>query len=237
MALIGLAGALATLLSGGWLIFRLARKIPRFRPEKPLSPMGLTRIASAFCVAGFGSAIFFLCFAILSQFYAYQALTATELVGELECLRELGPRRFDILYTPIEDGVKGAPIRVELTGDQWLVGADLLRWKPFMNYLGFQTSFKITRLEGRYLTATDQRIRPITAYDLNGGTDAVWLALYRGRSVWPYGQLVDAVYGSAAYQLLREGSGFQILVGNSGLIARPLDDRPSDFAQPRGREP
>ena len=96
-----------------------------------------------------------------------------------------------------------------------------------MNYLGFQTSFKVTRLEGRYLTAADQRTQPIAAYDLNGGTDAVWLALYRGRRVWPYTQVVDAVYGSAAYQLLDEGARYEILVGPSGLIARSLADSPS----------
>ncbi len=235
LALIGGVGLLTAASCYGWIFFQCISVLRQRlkRRSRPVSesgqpgatrrPVGFFRLAAALTAGSLGLALFSLVFALLSQIYAYRALTAIELVGELQCEEKLGPRQYLVRYTPIESGRRLESHRVELRGEQWVVGADILRWRPFMGYLGFHASYKVTRLEGRYLTAADQRSEPITAHDLGGGTDTFWLTLYRQEQLWPYSLLIDSVYGSAVYQFLEPDSAFEIFIGRDGLLTRPKE--------------
>jgi hypothetical protein len=192
----------------------------RFRHLRIATLIGLVSLLALLFA---GLTLIFLSVALISNFYAYRALTRVEPVAEICCLERTGDTDFVITFTPIRFNERLLPEVYSLTGDQWMVGADIVKWQPFMNYLGFHTQYKISRLEGRYLLAEDQSNKKITAFELNGGTDSVWLELYRKGSSWPFEYFVDEVYGSAVYQLAEPGSLFQVLVTTSGLMTRRID--------------
>ena len=87
---------------------------------------------------------------------------------------------------------------------------------------GLHTLHKPTRISGRYLTEADEKERPRTAYDINGGTDKAWLFLYKlGR----YSPLVEAVYGNSAYVFCEDNAKFDIYVTTSGYIIKKAKGR------------
>ncbi|MBI2192774.1 MAG: hypothetical protein HYU36_12400 [Planctomycetes bacterium] len=225
---LGAAGLLLALVPSAWLAWRVTLRF-RDRAHQNLAPApGLARILLAFTASCLGSVLFALAVCLAVHFHGYQSLTSRHLAAEIECLGTLGPESFEVLFTPVRDGERDAPRRFVLKGDQWSIGADVLQWRPFMHALGFHTVYKVTRLEGRYLLASGQARKPITAYDLNGGTDAAWLGLYQGGRTWPYRYFVEAVYGNAVYQFPEVGSVYKIYVTASGLMAvqepRPTQD-------------
>jgi len=108
-------------------------------------------------------------------------------------------------------------------GDQWTIGGDILKWEPWAQLIGLKSCHKLTRLHSRYLKAESEMTGPGSAYDLNGGTDALWLWLYRFGTQLP---VVEAVYGNAAYCMAQPGSRWGVYVTLSGYLIKPLRSAP-----------
>lgn len=151
----------------------------------------------------------------------YRVFTREELVAQVVC--EPPPSgvsyTFVIRFTPVEDGQLGRPEKFPMTGDQWAVGGDFLKWSPRLNLLGIQNRYKLSRLSSHYWTAADERSKSRTVYDLNGGTPAPWRWLYQCGIRLPF---VDAVYGTTAYRPARPGEAWGVYVGLTGYLLRPL---------------
>ena len=64
-----------------------------------------------------------------------------------------------------------------LKGNQWMLEGNILKWSAKLNLLGLHTLQKVGRVRGRYLIAQDEMRLPATVYDINGGTDRLWLLL------------------------------------------------------------
>ena len=99
---------------------------------------------------------------------------------------------------------------------------DILKWKPWLTFLGAKSLHKLNRLSSRYEKAADEMSQPRTAYDLNGGSTPPWRWLRRWGMKLPF---VDAVYGNAAYVPARPGGQWGVYVTHSGYLIRPLRDR------------
>jgi len=118
-------------------------------------------------------------------------------------------------------------------GDQWMIEADIVKWKPWLNMLGLRSRYRLTRLQSRYLDIETERSAPRSLFSLiddsliddsridapraDGERHPFWRFLYRSAQMLP---LVDTVYGSAAYQDLHNDRHYQVFIGNSGLIIR-----------------
>jgi len=50
-----------------------------------------------------------------------------------------------------------------LRGQQWAVEGHILKWDDWLNLLGLQTMYKLTRVRGRYLRAEDEYRKKIHA--------------------------------------------------------------------------
>ena len=78
-----------------------------------------------------------------------------------------GAHKLRVYLVPIDnDGARGATEIYDLDGDEWQVGGDVLRFRPFMTALGVQPVFRLTRVEGRWNAAADAnatRVRPTIA--------------------------------------------------------------------------
>jgi len=108
-------------------------------------------------------------------------------------------------------------------GDQWMIAGDIIKWKSWLNLLGLDTRYRLTRLQGRYLDIEAERSAPRTVFSLiddprgPGERHPFWRFLYRSGQKLP---LVDTIYGNATYQDLNDQGHYQVFVGTSGFLVR-----------------
>ncbi len=110
-----------------------------------------------------------------------------------------------------------------LTGDEFEVGAQVIKFKPFANMLGYDSIYRLDFIEGRqsrrYTTAKvqDAMSNGIQIVE-NPGLDVHALAEQQGGR---FG--IDAEYGSATYQPLGDGYEYDVNITQDALIARPTE--------------
>jgi hypothetical protein len=105
-----------------------------------------------------------------------------------------------------------------LRGDQWMVEGDIVKWDPWLNFLGLHTRYRLTRLRGRYMNTFEEVNAKKTIYSLvSQEENPLWQYLYEYGHRLPF---VSTVYGNAAFQTSGEGRRYFIYVGTSGFIVR-----------------
>lgn len=164
----------------------------------------------------FGGAVALLLLAI--NLYTYQRLTYEKPVAEL-VFRKTGPQRYEARISTPRDRT-GSVYR--LSGDEWQLDARVLKWKPPANLLGLDARYRLERLSGRYRDLDQQREERLTAYGLatNQGLD-LWSVIGRLKE---YVDWVDTYYGSATYLPMANNARYEVVVTQSGLTARPLNE-------------
>jgi hypothetical protein len=151
----------------------------------------------------------------------YQRLSFEQPAGELQFTRT-GEREFNgVLTYP-----SGERANFALRGDEWQVDARVLKWRAFANVIGFDSSYCLDRIGGRYTRIEDERAQARTVYPLNPPELIdLWDLAHRYRSWVPW---LDALYGSATFLPMADGALYEIKVSQSGLIARPLNQAARD---------
>lgn len=110
----------------------------------------------------------------------------------------------------------------EVGGDQWMLEGDILKWNNWINFLGFHTRYRLTRLRGRYIRTSDELAKPAEIYSLVEIEDhPVWGYLYRHGASLPF---VSTVYGNAVFQNTDEASIFLVYTTTSGFITRKINN-------------
>jgi hypothetical protein len=157
---------------------------------------------------------------------AYRAFTHKEMVGIIDARKTKG-LDYDIFlrFTPVEKGIKAEEKIYKIKGDQWSIGGDILKFEDWVNFIGIHTGYKTTRIHGRYLKAEDENMKQHTAYDINGGTDAIWLYLYENSSSFPF---VKAVYGNSVYTFPSDKDVYGIYVTTSGYSIEKIEEKKGD---------
>ena len=152
---------------------------------------------------------------------SYRVFTHEEQVAVVSCRSapQGAPYRFVMQVSQMQEGRPGPAESFPMAGDQWSIGGDILKWKPWVTFLSVPTLYKLTRLNSRYWNAADEKGGRRTVYDLNGGSSEAWRFLYRYGAKFP---LVDAVYGSSAYIPLQAGGRWGVYVSLTGFLIRPL---------------
>lgn len=151
-------------------------------------------------------------------FQAYRAFTLEEPIAEVI----IGPKGKAGLssITIIQDEAGREPLlkQFDVSGDQWVLEGDILKWQNWLNFLGLHTRYRLTRLTSRYARASDERGKPRTVYPLVEDEDSpLWRFLYKYGPRLP---MVSTVYGNAVFQSSDEEGVFRVYVGTSGFIAR-----------------
>ena len=152
---------------------------------------------------------------------SFRVFLEEELVAVVRCepARPDAHYKFLLEVTQMEHGASAQQEKFPMTGDQWSIGGDLLKWKPWMTFLGVKPLHRLTRLSSLYNQAKDELEKPRSVYDLNGGTTLFWRCLRRWGISLPF---VDAVYGSAVYVPAQPGRRWGVYVTHSGYLIRPL---------------
>lgn len=154
-----------------------------------------------------------------AQLYTYRRLTWDRPVAVLRFTR-IGPHHYEVLLT--QPGAAGRDF--DLYGDQWELGARVLKWRGPAVLLGMDTVYRLERLNGRYREVKLELSAPRSVYALApaGGAD-LWHLAERYRRWIPW---VDTVYGSATYMPMADQAVYAVSITTSGLIARP-ENRPA----------
>lgn len=194
-------GILSVLLLGGGVL--------AFRRRRWISTLGTT-----------GSGALFLALAALSSTLGistqgYRALTAEEVAATVTTV-PTGRQTFQA-WVEFPDG---RDTTLAVAGDQVLVDAHILKWRPIANILGLHTWYELDRLTGRYQAIGDERSRLRTVHSLKTDKPADLFHLARRYSL--LAALVDAEYGSATYIEVDRPARFEVRVSTSGLLIREV---------------
>lgn len=116
-------------------------------------------------------------------------------------------------------------IDYQLDGDLWRLDARIIRWKGAFALLGLQSGYQLERIQGRYLTLEDERSKEASEYQISRpaiGFD-VW---QNARSGWS--MMINADYGMGNIMPMADGAIYEVTLGNTGLITRPLNGAAQD---------
>ena len=166
---------------------------------------------------------FILCATLLGMmavdFYSYQQLSKEVSVASIS-FTELEPQRFQVSL--VDD--QGSEQRYELTGDLWQLDARIIKWNKSLTGLGLSPGYRLDRLSGRYYSLEKEQSAPKTVHQLGGSNSPLdiwqWLKTSSVKQ-----SLLDASYGSATYLPMEDGALYAVSLSNTGLLARPLNDR------------
>jgi len=166
------------------------------------------------------SLVFFLLAAgsvlVAANLRTYERLTAERAAGSLELTRT-GYHEYNGEFV----FPSGERADFMLRGDEFQVDARVLKWNGLANLVGFDTAYRFDRISGRYSSIDDERTLPRTVYALSPADRIdLWDMVHRYHSWFPW---IDALYGSAAYLPMADGAHYDIVVSQSGLIARPAN--------------
>jgi len=149
---------------------------------------------------------------------SYTTFTKQELVAEIRC-RQLPEDESAMLLelTPVVSGVRQETEGFVIKGDQWALEGNILKWDPWLNFVGVHTQYKLTRVRGRFVNTSDERsIRP-TVYSLvEYEEDPRWQWLFK------YGhklRFVQAVYGNTVFTYPSDAA-YEVYVTTSGFMTR-----------------
>lgn len=203
---------IAIALLGGLGLFFLGHAILRLSRRRPMAA-GRAGMGAGICLALAGLAI-----ALAFNLYTYRRLSYEQPVAHLR-FEALGPQYYRAIVTPVH----GQKRVFDLHGDQWQLDAEVLKFRPLANLLGFDALYRLDRISGRYDTLAGQRDHKPSVYALHPPD--------RGLSVWWIAQrlphwadLVDAEYGSATYLPMADNAEYNVTLSQSGLVARPADE-------------
>lgn len=145
--------------------------------------------------------------------HGFQALTHEALAARL-VVQPTGAQR----YTARVRFPDGRESSFELAGDEILVDAHILKWRPLANLLGLHTAYQLDRISGRYRDIEQERSAPRTVYPLSA---VALVDLVSLRRRFPgLGRLFDAEYGSAAYVPVTGPAQLELRVSTTGLLLR-----------------
>jgi hypothetical protein len=148
----------------------------------------------------------------------YRALTLEEVAATVTTI-PTGPQAFQA-FVEFPDG---RDTTFHVTGDQLLVDAHILKWRPLANILGVHTQYELDRLGGRYLDIQDERTAPRNVHSLKNDKPVDLFHLARRYTLLAY--LVDTEYGSATYIGVERPARFEIRVSTTGLLVREVELR------------
>ena len=144
---------------------------------------------------------------------SYHRLSDETLVAELS-FQQLASQRYQATLLM---GDFCHPYDYLLLGDQWRLDAQFLKWKPWANVLGFDSRYRLDRLEGRYISTQQQNQQPKLAYGLTELTDPMAMGKISESLLRLF---ADVQYGSSTYQKIDPNFIYQIFKTPTGLITR-----------------
>ena len=146
---------------------------------------------------------------------ACQTFSGETLVARVS-VRSLEHDCFELTYRP-ESRVPRVMTVAQLEGDQWALSGGIIKWHPWLTFLGMKSAHRPTRLIGQFSDLKRARRIPQTIVPLNGGEDRVWTWWFWAAPSLPF---VEAVYGSSSFIFVDPAHEADIYVTPSGYLIK-----------------
>ena len=150
---------------------------------------------------------------------SFHVFTQKQLVAMIQCYPARdSDANFEIQLDRIVKGQPHSAGRYEIKGQQWAIGGNIIKWEPWVSFLGMETMYRLSRLEGRYIKASDQQASPQTVYSLTKTEQSsFWNFIDRFGEKLPF---IDAGYGNTTFNRPDYNETFYIYVTESGFMAQ-----------------
>lgn len=156
---------------------------------------------------------------------SYRQLLKEEAVATFH-FEKLGPQTYGVMM--IDKGNREQYFR--LKGDQWQLDARMIRWHPNLIRAGFQPLYRLERIAGRYNNLQQELHAERTVHQFgmadstgidNWGVDTWrWFNQWQWLHAW-----IDATYGTATFVPMADGAIYEVNMGYSGLVTRPINNK------------
>lgn len=131
------------------------------------------------------------------------------------------PNTYDVTLTeaPLEDGTAGEIHNFRATGDDWVIRARVIRWKPWATVLGLDAQYRLDRFESSYRDINQARTTPPSVESLlpvrRTGLD--FLPAARGAA--KYLPLIDTPeHGQAVFWPMADGAEYRVDITAQGQL-------------------
>lgn len=131
--------------------------------------------------------------------------------------------KVDVTFSDGQKLLEATGAQPILKGNQFEIGAQVIKFQPVANMLGYDSIYRLDYLEGREAkrfssdAVTEAQTNGI-ALTQNPGLDVHALAEKEGPR---FG--IDAQYGSATYQPMGDGFEYNVNITQDALVARPTE--------------
>ena len=153
------------------------------------------------------------------DFYSYKQLSKEQAIASIS-FTKVESQTYQASLVDSE----GVEQIFELRGDLWQLDARIIKWNDFFAGAGLGPGYRLDRLSGRYYALEEEKSGERTVYQLANSKSVIDLWIWArqfGKTI----TVVDASYGSATYLPMEDGALFSVVLSNSGLLARPLNER------------
>ncbi len=134
--------------------------------------------------------------------------------------QETGPRTYNVTLTEFnDDGSTGSVRNFTTVGDDWMLRARVLRWKPWATVLGLDAQYRLDRFDSSYRDIAEARATPPSVEDLRPqrrtGLDFLPVAQTVGKWV----PVVDTPeHGQAVYWPMADGAIYRVNITAQGQL-------------------
>lgn len=134
--------------------------------------------------------------------------------------QETGTRTYNVTLTEFnDDGSTGAVRNFTAVGDDWMLRARVLRWKPWATVLGLDAQYRLDRFDSSYRDIAEARATPPSVEDLRPqrrtGLDFLPVAQAVGKWV----PVVDTPeHGQAVYWPMADGAIYRVNITSQGQL-------------------
>jgi hypothetical protein len=150
----------------------------------------------------------------LLSVHGYQRLTSEHLVAELQFTRHADG--IHIAHLTLPDSCE--EYSFALNGEQWRIDVEFEKARYWANLLGFNSLYRLDRLQGRYKSVAEENLNTMFAYDLTDHNKPVNKIQELIRPV--FALMYDASYGSSNYAEIEEGKRYLVYRTPTGLLTR-----------------
>lgn len=149
--------------------------------------------------------------------HSFQRLTSEVPVAEIRFKQIASQHYRATLHLPASESDREYILR----GDEWQLDARVLKWKPPMSLLGIDNWYRLERLQGRFRDIRQARSQLPSVFELHEPAELD--IAYLPEKYADYFPWLDARFGSATYLPMADDAHYSVNLGQTGLIARPLN--------------
>ena len=172
------------------------------------------------CLFSFLLSLIILCIILfVAASRSYHTFTKQELVGLVRCEKvKSDTADFKLIFIPVLKNEEKKQETFLIRGKQWAIGGHIIKWSNTLNLLGLHSMYKLTRIEGKYISVYDEKTNQATIFSLTENeNDPLWKILYKYGHRVPF---IQSVYGSTVFTYPSFSGEFRVFGTTSGFTIK-----------------